>query len=347
MSRAVKGVGLALLTLVLIALSAWGVLAIYYSNLSSGLLRTALAAVFGVLGVLTVYAFVLGPWRWPAACAFLGIFLAVVAWWTTIEPSNDRDWRPEVARLPYATQDGNRITLHHIRDFEYRSETDFTPRYYDKTFDLDQLDSVDLLASYWMGPGIAHTFVSFGFGGRDYVAMSAETRTERSEGYSSIKGFFKQYELIYVVGDERDLIGLRTTYRTDPPEDVYLYRVRAPIENLRHFFMDYIRQINALAERPAFYNTLTTNCTTNLLLHTRVNPGHLRYSWKVLLSGYFPEYAYEEGRLDTNLPFAELRKRSRINAVAEAADAAPDFSQRIRADLPNPTTVRVEDGRAE
>jgi len=193
-----------------------------------------------------------------------------------------------------------------------------------------------------MGPAIAHVFVSFGFGGSDYVAMSAETRTERGEGYSWIKGFFKQYELIYVVGDERDLIGLRTTYRTDPPEDVYLYRVRAPIESLRRFFMDYIRQINALAERPAFYNTLTTNCTTNLLLHTRVNPGHLRYSWKVLLSGYFPEYAYEESRLDTGLPFDELRKRSRINAVAEAADAAPDFSQRIRADLPNPTTVPAE-----
>ena len=347
MSRAVKGMGLALLTLVLIALSAWGVLAIYYSDLNSGTLRTALAAVFGVLGFLVVFAFVLDAWRWPAACAFLGTFLAVVAWWTTIEPSNDRDWRPEVARLPYATQDGNRITLHDIRDFEYRSETDFTPRYYDKTFDLDKLDSVDLLAAYWMGPAIAHTFVSFGFGGRDYVAMSAEMRSTPGEGYSPIKGLFKQYELIYVVGDERDLIGLRTTYRKDPPEDVYLYRVRGPIENLRRFFMDYIRQINALAERPAFYNTLTTNCTTNLLLHTRVNPGHPRYSWQVLLSGYFPEYAYEEGRLDTDLPFAELRKRSRINAVAEAADAAPDFSQRIRADLPNPTTVRVEDGRAE
>ena len=167
-----------------------------------------------------------------------------------------------------------------------------------------------------MGPAIAHTFVSFGFGGRDYVAMSAETRTERGEGYSSIKGFFKQYELMYVVGDERDLIGLRTTYRKDPPEDVYLYRVRGPIENLRRFFMDYIRQINELAERPAFYNTLTTNCTTNLLLHTRVNPGHLPYSWKVLLSGYLPEYAYEQGRLDTRLPFEELRKRSKINAIA-------------------------------
>ena len=172
MSRAVKGMGVALLTLVLIALSAWGVLAIYYSDLNSGTLRTALAAVFGVLGFLVVFAFVLDTWRWPAACAFLGTFLAVVAWWTTIEPSNDRDWRPEVARVPYATQDGNRITLHDIRDFEYRSETDFTPRYYDKTFDLDKLDSVDLLASYWMGPAIAHTFVSFGFGGKDYVAVS-------------------------------------------------------------------------------------------------------------------------------------------------------------------------------
>ena len=347
MSRAVKGMGVALLTLVLIALSAWGVLAIYYSDLSSGSLKTALAAVFGLLGSLAVFAFVLDAWRWPAACAFLGTFLAVVAWWTTIEPSNDRDWRPEVARLPYATQDGNRITLHNIRNFEYRSETDFTPRYYDKTFDLDKLDSVDLLASYWMGPAIAHTFVSFGFGGRDYVAMSAETRTERGEGYSSIKGFFKQYELMYVVGDERDLIGLRTTYRKDPPEDVYLYRVRGPIENLRRFFMDYIRQINALAERPAFYNTLTTNCTTNLLLHTRVNPGHLPYSWKVLLSGYLPEYAYEQGRLDTRLPFEELRKRSKINAIAQAADAAPDFSQRIRAGLPDPMEANAEAERID
>jgi hypothetical protein len=154
MSRAVKGMGVTLLTFVWIALCAWLVLAIYYSDLSSGLWRTALAAVFGVFGVLAVYAFVLGPWRWPAACAFLGIFLAVVAWWTTIEPSNDRDWRPEVARLPYATQDGNRITLHNIRDFDYRSETDFSPRYYDKTLDLHQLDSVDLLASYWMGPAM-------------------------------------------------------------------------------------------------------------------------------------------------------------------------------------------------
>lgn len=342
MTGALKHLGLAVLAFTLLAAGTWSVLAIYYSNLGATPLRTALAAVFGVFGLLVVYAFALGPWRWPAACAFLGVFFAVLTWWRTIEPSNEREWRAEVAKLPSATRDGNRITLHHIRNFEYRSETDFTPRYYDKTFDLDKLDSVDLLASYWMGPAIAHTFVSFGFGGRDYVAVSTEIRTTRDGGYSPIKGLFKQFELIYVVGDERDLIGLRTHYRKEPPEEVYLYRVRAPIENMRRFFLDYIRQIDALAERPQFYNTITTNCTTNLLFHTRVNPGHLPYSWKVLLSGYFPEYFYEGGRLDRRWSFDELERRSKINEVANAAIAAPDFSQRIRANLPGSVSAPVE-----
>ncbi len=342
-----KGTGLAFLTLCLIAMSAWGVLAIYYSDLGSGPLRTALASAFGLLGLIVVCVFVLGPWRWPAACAFAGIFFALLAWWSTIEPSNDRDWRPEVAKLPYATRNGDSITLHNIRDFEYRSETDFTPRYYDKTFDLHKLDSVDLLTVYWMGPAIAHTFVSFGFGGQDYVAVSTEIRATRTGGYSPIKGLFKQYELIYVVGDERDLIGVRTSYRKDPPEDVYMYRVRAPVENMRRFFLDYIRQIDSLVKQPEFYNTLTTNCTTNLLFHTRVNPGHLPYSWKVLLSGYFAEYFYDGGRLDTRWSFEELRKRSRINEIATAAIDSPDFSRRIRTALPDAATPDIGSARVE
>jgi hypothetical protein len=186
-----------------------------------------------------------------------------------------------------------------------------------------------------MGPAIAHVFVSFGFGD-DHVAVSVEARREEGEGYSSIQGFFKRFELIYVVGDERDLIRVRTNYRRDPPEDVYLYRVRAPVENIRRLFLEYVRAINELAERPRFYDTLTTNCTTTVALHTRVNPGHLPLSWKVLLSGHAAEYVYEEGRLDTSLPFAELQRRSRVNDAARAADQAPDFSRRIRAGLPGP-----------
>ena len=191
-----------------------------------------------------------------------------------------------------------------------------------------------------MGPAIAHVFLSFGFGD-DHVAVSVEARKERGEGYSSVQGFFKRYELIYVVGDERDLIRVRTNYRRDPPEDVYLYRVRGPVENARRLFLEYVRAINALRERPRFYDTLTTNCTTTILLHTRVNPGHLPLSWKVLLSGHAAEYVYERGRLDTSLPFEELQRRSRINDAARAADRAPDFSRRIRAGLPG-----LDGGRA-
>ena len=243
--------------------------------------------------------------------------------------------------LPYATIDGDLVTLHNIRNFEYRSETDFTPAYYDKTFDIRRLDSVDLVATYWMGPQIAHIMLSFGFAGQDYVAFSIETRKERSEEYSTLKGFFRQYELFYVVSDERDVIRVRTNYRKDPPEDVYLFRARGPTENGQRLFKEYVRKINALKERPEFYNTLTTNCTMNILMHTRVNPGHLHFNWKVLLSGYAPEYIYEKGRLDTSLPFEELKKRSRINDAAQAADRAPDFSQRIRAGLPGTKITKI------
>ena len=184
-----------------------------------------------------------------------------------------------------------------------------------------------------MGPAIAHVFLSFGFGD-DHIAVSIEARKERNEGYSSVQGFFKRYELIYVVGDERDLIRVRTNYRQDPPEDVYLYRVQAPAENARRLFLQYVRAINALRAAPRFYDTLMTNCTTTIVLHTRVNPDSMPLSWRVLLSGYAAEYAYQRGRLDTSLPFEELQRRSRVNEAARAADRAPDFSRRIREGRP-------------
>jgi uncharacterized protein DUF4105 len=187
-----------------------------------------------------------------------------------------------------------------------------------------------------MGDAIAHIIVSFGFAERDFVAVSIETRRERSEGYSNVRGFFRNYELYYVVADERDLIGLRARHRQNPPEDVYLFRTNAPRENVRRAFLDYMREINSLKERPQFYNTLTTNCTTGVLGHARVNAAAPTYSWKILLSGYTPLYVYENGRLDTTIPFDELKRRSRINEAARAAGDAPDFSVRIRAGVPRP-----------
>ena len=308
-------------------MTAWAALAIRYSDLPSARLLAMLFAAG------TLLAFALLPRRGRTLVGFLAVFAVVLAWWLRIPASNDRDWQPEVAVLPSVTIDGERVTIHNIRNFDYRTETDFTPRWYDATFDLAQLESADLLASYWMGDAIAHIFVSFGFADGRHVAISVETRKERGESYSTLAGFFKQYELYYVVADERDLIRVRTNYR-QPREDVYLYRAQIPRENVLRLFLDYVRRINELKDHPAFYNTLTTNCTTAVLVHTRVNPGSPPFSWKVLLSGYTPQFAYELGRLDTSLPFEKLRRRSRVNDRAQAADQDPEFSQRIRDGLP-------------
>ena len=314
--------------------TAWGVLAIRYSDIERDGLRVALAAAFAVFGLVAVGAFAHPRTRWWAAASFVLGFLLLLAWWSRIPPSNDRDWAPEYAVLPRATVEGDRVTLHNLRNFDYRTETDFTPRYEERTYDLRRLDSVDLVASYWMGEAIAHVMLSFGFGGESFVMISVETRRERSEGYSTIKGFFKQYELFYVVADERDVIRLRTNYRENPPEDVYVYRTNGRPAEIRRVFLDYLREINVLAERPFWYNTLTTNCTTAIMTHLRVNPDHAPMSWKVLLSGYAPLYAWERGALDTRLSFEDLKARSRVNDAARAADRAPDFSQRIRQGLP-------------
>ena len=327
MRRAGRVVAVGLCALGVVGMTAWAALAIRYSDLPSA---RVLATLFVVA---TLLAFAVLPRRGRTLVGFLIAFALVVVWWRHIPASNDRDWQPEVSRLAYADIDGDHVTIHNIRNFDYRSETDFTPRWYDATFDVSQLQSVDLIASYWMGDAIAHIFVSFGFADGRHVAFSVETRKERGESYSTIAGFFKQYELYYVVADERDVIRVRTNYR-QPREDVYLYRAQGPPENGRRLFLDYIRALNDLKNHPAFYNTLTTNCTTTILVHTRVNPGAHPFNWKILLSGYAPQYAYELGRLDTSLPFDELRRRSRIDDRAEAADQDPDFSQRIREGLP-------------
>ena len=320
-------IGWILTVLILLAITGWETLAVYYSNLPEPLrLPGAIGIALVSLGALLMVR--------PAGRSiliFLSIFALVVLGFLLIPPSNDRDWQPDVARLSWADIDGERITVHNIRNFDYRTETDYTPAYYDKRFDLRQLESVDVVAVYWMGPTIAHVFLSFGFTGGDYLAISIEARKEKGEGYSTLKGFFRQYELYYVVADERDVIRLRTNYRHDPPEEVYVYPAHhGTIENGRRLFLSYMNQINALKATPEFYNTLTTNCTTNIWLNTRVNPDHIPFSWKILVSGYVPQYLYEAGLLDNSVPFPELEKRVHINTRAHAADTATDFSRHIR-----------------
>jgi len=333
MGRVATVVFLIVVGLIVLVLTGWGALVLYYLAPGSSGIRTMLAWCFAALGVVTVGALIVGRARTVVAVGFaIGLLLVVVVW-RMATPSNSRDWQPEVAVLPYAVVNGDRVTVHNIRNFDYRTETDFTPAYYDRTFDLQRLKGVDLLAVYWMGPAIAHLFVSFDFGD-DHLAISVEARKDRTKPYATIPGFFRQYELVYIVADERDVIRVRTNYRKSPPEEVYLFRVAGTPDRARRLFLDYIKDINELREHPRFYNTLTTNCTTMILAHSAVNVGHVPYSWKIMLSGYAPEYAYERGRLDQKVPFEELMRRSHINAAAQAADKDPDFSKRIRANLP-------------
>ena len=320
-------IGWFLAALILLSIMGWETLAVYFSNLPEPL---RLPGAIGVALASICILLIVRP-AGRSISIFLCVFAIVIFWFLLIPPSNDRNWQPDVARLAWAEIDGDRIRVHNIRNFDYRSETDYTPAYYNKQFDLRQLEAVDVVAVYWMGPAIAHVFLSFGFTGGDYLAISIEARKEKGEGYSTIKGFFRQYELYYVVADERDVIRLRTNYRHDPPEEVYVYRAQnGTIENGRRLFLEYMITLNALKARPEFYNTLTTNCTTNIWLNTRFNPNLLPFSWKILASGYGPEYLYENGLMDTSVPFPELEKRAHINDRAHVADTAADFSFRIR-----------------
>ena len=306
-------------------------LALWLYDHAGVMVRGSCAAVFGVAGAACLIAGLWRRWRARALLAFAGLLGAVILAFAALRPSNDRDWPPETARLPWAEVDGNRVTIHDVRNFDYRTEDDFTPAWYDRTVDLDQLTGVDLVASYWMGPAIAHLFVSFEFGGTEHVAISIEARRARGEPYSSLLGFFRRFELVYVVADERDVIRLRTNVRRDPPEEVYVYRLRAAPGAGRQLFLAYMDKINALRAHPEFYNSLTTNCANSIWMLSRVVQGHVPWSWKILASGYAPQYLYEEGRLDAGVPFPQLERRSHVNDRARAADGAADFSALIRA----------------
>ena len=229
-ARVVRVIGLAALGLLVLVWSAWGALLLAYAGPINDVMRAALVLVFCVASGSTLIAVFVRRWRLRALSAFAALCVMLVVFWSSLEPTNDRDWQPQVAILPYATISGDQVTVHNIRNFDYRSKTDYTIAYYDKSFDLRQLRSVDIVTSYLMGPAVAHVFVSFGFADDDYLAVSVEVRYTKGQDYSPLKGLFRQYELVYVVADERDVIRLRTNYRRSPPEDVYVYRVKGSVD---------------------------------------------------------------------------------------------------------------------
>ena len=329
--RPLRLLGAVLRFLAWLVLAAWASLAIFYSNLPWPELRLALA--LGFAGLAT-WAFWLSRQR-RARGALVVLFLGVVVWWTTIQPSHHRPWRPEVAVMPRAFIDGDRVRLTGVRDFGYRGLDDFTVRYEEREVRLSHLTGLDFYVSHWskglVGRLVGHTFLSFDFDDAPPLSISIETRPEVGEGFDPLASLFKQYELIYLVGDERDIVRVRTNYRG---ERVYLYHLNTPAQNARRLFLIYLGRINELADHPEFYNLLSNSCTLNIIRYANAAGRKGRFDIRHLFNGLIDSYLYHSGRVDTTLPFAELRRRSLINEAAQAADDASDFSQRIRASLP-------------
>jgi hypothetical protein len=245
------------------------------------------------------------------------------------KPNLNRNWRPDLAILPTAEFDGDRITLRNVRNCRYRTEDDYDVRHYDVEFPLSEVDRVDFLIVPFKGNRLlAHTMLGFGLRDGQHFVVSVEARLEQGETYQTVTGPGKKFELMYVIADERDIIPLRTEARR---VNVHLYRGKASPDQARRLFVDVLERANKLSREPEFYDILKNNCTTNLVDHiNKIRPGAIPFDWRVILPGHSDSLAYELGMLDTNLPFAEAQKHALINGLAHLHRNDPDFSRRIR-----------------
>src|SRR5205809_3320032 len=263
--------------------------------------------------------------------AIVCAFALVLTWWLTLKPSNDGNWQPDVAQLAWANINSDEFSINNVRDCDYHTDTDYTPHWETRTVRLSQITGIDLAIDYWGSPWIAHPIVSFQFADAPPLCFSIETRKTVGQSYSTIGGLYRQFALIYLVADERDVIRLRTNYRH---EDIYLYHLTAPPARARERFLEYVHSLNALRTQPRWYNAITTNCTTSIRSQ-HPSKERIPWDWRILLNGKGDELLYKDGGLVTGgLPFAELKAQSLINDRAKRADTSPDFSQLIRVGLP-------------
>jgi hypothetical protein len=272
-----------------------------------------------------------------AAATGLLLLAIGLAWYFSRRPSNVRDWQRDVARVATAEVQGSRVLLKNVRNFAYRTRTDYDERWEEREYDLSAIDGLDLFFIYWGAPLIAHTIVSWSFADGRHLAISVETRKRKGQEYSALRAFFRQYELIYVVADEEDVIKLRTNVRG---EQVYLYRLRTRPAAARALLVDYLGAVNAIARKPLWYNALLANCTSVIRERVIHAGGKVPFSWRLFANAYLPEFLYRRGELDTALPFEELKARSHVNARALAVRPGEDFCVRVREGLPMPRILQ-------
>lgn len=317
-------------TLMLLPFFVWGIFSLWWGSWPHWVCVTLM-----VLYILTHTVIILMAPKRRVIVLGLLVFLIPLVSFFLMQPSNDRNWKADSVSIPYAEINGDTVTLHNVRNCDYKTETDFVTHFETRTYDLSKLRSVDWMLVDWGLKYIAHAIVSFGFEGDQFLSFSIEMRKEKGESYSAIKGFFRQYELLYIVGDERDLVRLRTNFRIG--EDVYLYRLQALSQkNIHDFLMGYINRINQLHEKAEWYNALTQNCMTSAFRIARQNapPGIGKWHWSIIVNGFAARHAYENKTIDTALPFDELQQKSLINERAIAAGNSPDFSKLIRLGMP-------------
>lgn len=307
----------------------WALLAIHHLDLLPPWVRISLAAAFAVFSIVALWIRRGRKWQ----LGFTAAYLVLLAGWTLVRPSLDRPWKPEVAVMPRATVEGDRLRITGFRNFNYRTRDEFDIVHETRDYDLSRLESVDFLISYWKPGPIGHTFVSFRFADGPPLCISIEVRPETGENFDPVGSMFKKFELIHIAGDERDLIGSRVSHRN---EDVFLFPTRASRDETRRLLEKYLERMNELAEEPEFYHLLSNSCTVNILRYARAASGRdLPFDRRHLLNGLVDQYLYSEGIIDNHLPFAEFKRLSRVNDAARAAADSPDFSDRIRAGLPS------------
>jgi len=330
----------ALIWFIVALLSLWCVMALCF-DVRHGWARYPAAIIFVAL-LIAIIVRVKRPWLRLAACAACTVI--VLCWWLSLKPSNNRNWQTDVSQLAWADVHADHVTIHNVRNCTYRTELDYTCKWETRDYDLAQLRGADAYIVFWGSPWIAHTMVSFQFGDSDHIAFSIETRKTVGQEYSALLGFFRQYELIYIPADERDVVRLRTNYREGAAgqgEDVYLYHMRADPLRARARFLEYVDRLNELHAQPEWYNALTRNCTTSIFEQreaTAASPLLLsQWNWQILANGKLDKLIYDSGAFVTDgLPFEELKKRAYINPVAREVMGPddPDFSQRIRKGRP-------------
>ncbi len=313
--------------LLILMFGVWGGFAFYFQ--ANAAFKWVIICLWGVLVALILWGICRPLGRKRALSAFTISGIALLTWWSFITPSLDRDWAPELAHSLMGEIKGNQVTLHNVRNFDWVSTTDYTERWETRTYDLDQLDSIDMILSYWGDEAIAHTLLSFGFTDGDHAVFSVEIRKEKGEDFSTIGGFFKQYELAILAADENDIVRLRTNAR-DPLEDVYLYPITTTKEHRVALFKGLVGKASKLAAKAQFYNTLTANCTTVIYGLIKQYRDDISLDMRIIKSGYLPDYMAERGVLNWPKPYGDIRAMAAISAKGLGQKVGENYSVVIR-----------------